>query len=149
MNELREIKGVIEGLFAGAHWKLIGALAAGVFHFVFGAELTPLGVLGGLMLLDLVTGIWVAGAAGEISSKGCRRGALKFVVYLILMSAAALADKVIPVRVAFSSMTAYLALTELISIMENVSKLGGPVPPVLLKTLKVMREKRAEAQAGS
>lgn len=148
MDEFREIKSVIQGLIMGAPWKAAFAVAAGAFHWVFGVEYTPLIVMLLLMLIDLVTGVWRACAVRDLSSRGIRRGAMKFFVYAVLMAATALTDKVIPVRVAFSTMTAYLAMTELISIMENFAALGWPVPMALIKTLKVMQDKRAASEVG-
>jgi toxin secretion/phage lysis holin len=126
--------------------KALLAILAAAFHWTFGAELTPLLVLFLLTAIDGVTGIWKAAARSELSSGGFFRGVVKFVVYLLLMTSAALADKVLPVRFAFTAMTAFLSVTEFISIMENVSLLGFPVPSALVSRLKALQVQRAGAE---
>ncbi len=122
--------------------KAVFAAAAAAFHFTFGAEWTPLVVMLALISVDGLTGVWKACVARELSSRGFRRGALKFFVYLLLMASCALGDKVMPFRFAFTAMTAFLAMTELISIMENVAALGWPVPTLLVSRLKVLQASR-------
>lgn len=89
-----------------------------------------------LISFDTVTGVWKAAQAGNVSSRGFFKFAAKILVYFILLGTAATIDRALPVHFSLTVMGSFLAITEGISILENVSLLGFPVPERLMKTLK-------------
>lgn len=132
----------------------LGALCA------YGVQLlVPVLVLVVVMLLDYATGMTKAWNAGELSSRVGLRGILKKVGYLVIVAVAAVVDWLLrygadtlgwdwPVEFLFASIVIiWLVINELLSILENVSAIGAPVPgflQALLKKLKVHTEDTAE-----
>lgn len=120
--------------------------------------LVPVLVLVVVMLLDYATGMTKAWNAGELSSRVGLRGILKKVGYLVIVGVAAVVDWLLrygadtlgwdwPVEFLFASIVIiWLVINELLSILENVSAIGAPVPgflQALLKKLKVHTEDTA------
>ena len=101
-----------------------------------------------LITFDLISGIFAAKKSGElIESRKVLKSAIKLAVYGILVSASHLTDVVvsIPETWTFSMniegiMIAFLAATELISIIENFGKAGFAVPKKLLNRLQEYTE---------
>jgi toxin secretion/phage lysis holin len=91
-----------------------------------------------LVSFDLLMGVIAAyHAKEEITSRRMLKSGSKYATYLVLCSAAFLTESIIPgVTLIDQAMVSYLAVTELISIMENASKLGFSVPTALLNRLK-------------
>jgi toxin secretion/phage lysis holin len=116
-------------------------------HWMFGKSAQAVITVACLICVDTMTGFVKASKKDALSSSGFFRAATKFIVYLLLMSGGALVDKVLPVAFACPMMVVFLAITEMISIMENAGEAGFPVPTALLKHLKVMRDK-AEGPDG-
>lgn len=97
-----------------------------------------------LILFDTITGFLKAYKADTVSSSGFFRFALKIMVYWILMATSGLLDKIadssIPIK-ALPVVAAFLAITEAISIFENVAALGYPIPSWLMDLIKVAKSK--------
>ena len=64
----------------------------------------------------------------------------------MLIVTGALVDKVSPTGFALALMAAFLAMTEAISIMENVAQLGFPVPEKLINVLRNLNEDKAREE---
>ena len=98
-----------------------------------------------LICMDFVTGISAAKKSGEeIKSAGIFRSALKVLLYLMMVSAAHITELAVPIIGSFGDETiiAFLALTELISILENVGRLGFSVPQKMLNKLQELRDSK-------
>lgn len=90
-----------------------------------------------LLIFDAVTAMWAANKVGEkLQSHKMFRSAFKTTAYFTLISAAFVAEKAIPLNVIDDTVIAFLATTELISILENTSKAGYAIPTALLEKLK-------------
>ena len=89
-----------------------------------------------LIIFDTITGLLLACKRKEVSSGGFFRVAMKCCMYFILILTGRLVDKVVPYAFAASIIESFLAVTEGLSIMENLSGLGFPVPIKLVKMLK-------------
>lgn len=115
----------------------------GAFEFFYGVQDNQsLVALTVLVVLDLATGVWSTKNTGEpITSRRLFKTAVKWFVYLTLVAAAHLAETVVPgVSFVDESMLSFLALTELVSIMENVGKMGYTMPQKLLGMLRQKKE---------
>ncbi len=128
----------------------------------YGAQLVvPLAVLLAAMLADYLTGMAKAWSAGELCSRIGVRGIVKKVGYLTVVGAAGVTDWLLRyglaqagIEVHFDFLIAavvivWLIVNELISILENVAALGGPVPPFLsrlMARLKNAVEKKSEEE---
>ena len=144
------IKGVVTVIFAGA---------AAYFHQLLG----PLVILVIVMVADYITGMAAAWVTGTISSRQGILGIIKKCGYLFAVGVAVVVDYVIVEAAAGTGMdlgnfhifgllvTIWLALNECISILENLSEIGVPLPGFLsaiVKRLKKSAEKTGEAHAN-
>lgn len=96
-----------------------------------------------LVIMDFVTAM-VACLRCEVGihSRGVFRSALKIAIYFLLVSAGFMAEKAIPVTFIDETIMAFLATTELISILENISKAGFATPTGLLGWLKEFNNRK-------
>lgn len=135
-----------EDVFKAAVAAAIGALVAyGVQLFI------PCIVLVVVMLLDYITGMVKAWEAGELSSKIGIKGILKKLGYLVIVSVACVVDWCVRYGVESAGMDwkfeflfasivlLWLVINELISILENVSAIGVPVPSFLTAIINKLK----------
>jgi len=93
-----------------------------------------------LVLLDAVVGVTKAIRNGDFSwSAGFKRSGQKFMVYVVMLLASGILDTEFPGQYASNTMKTFLMVTEAISIMENISALGWPVPLKILQLLKMQK----------
>ncbi len=133
------LKGIGEFFFL----KVIPSFIIPIFGVFFGFD-NPL-ILRAIVLLivfDFITGIIAARHTGQvIKSKGIVRSAFKIAIYGLLISAGHLAEQVTPgTWYIQNGIVVFLALTELISIIENVGKMGYAIPKKLLSQLQKFRD---------
>lgn len=125
--------------------KCISVLAAILVQFHFG-DLSHklLSALFMLMVFDFITGVWASNQAGEsIKSAKIFRTAWKFVLYFMAVSAGYFTELVIGTDLFIAkTIMIFLAVTELISIFENIEKGGYPMPTNLIKKLKELVSKK-------
>lgn len=123
--------------------KCLGAWIFAVYSFSFGTvqEQADLAILI-LVIFDFITALANAKKQGiPITGSLALHTPVKIVFYAILISAAHLTGVTAPfVSDMFDyTITAFLAITELISIMENLGKMGIAVPQKMLNTLQGLR----------
>ena len=138
---------------------MVLAAAVGALCSYCAQLVVPLTVLVAVMLADYITGMAKAWSAGELCSRTGVKGIVKKVGYLMVVGAAGAADWLIRyglaqagIEVEFDFLLAamviiWLIVNELISILENVAAMGGPVPSFLSKLLARLKnvvEKKAE-----
>lgn len=126
--------------------KLPLSMLSTVIAFLIGAENGMLfAALVVLITFDLVTGgIFVPFKTGvPIESVKILKTVSKLVAYSLFVSAAYLTESIVP-GTTFLDITAlsYLALTEFVSIMENLGNLGYAMPNRLLNRVKDMKLER-------
>lgn len=119
--------------------KCVASIVGILLQFHFGDISRPLLVaIFMLILFDFITGIWAAKITGEsIKSSKIFRTAWKFVLYFMVVSAGYFAELVIGMELYIAkTIMIFLALTELISILENAEKGGYNMPTQLYNKLK-------------
>lgn len=139
--------------------KLTKALLSGAgaaISIYFDAMAVPLCVLTAAMAADYVSGVAAAWFAGELNSKKGKHGAIKKVCYMLLVFAAALCDWLAACGINYLGIeyksefyfgilvAVWLILNELLSILENCTQIGLPIPKFmkpLAERLKIMVEK--------
>lgn len=114
--------------------------------------MVPLIVLVCVMLLDYITGLAKAWHRGELSSRVGVRGILKKLGYVVTVAVAGIMDWLIAYGLAQAGIdvhlpfllgmivTCWLIINELISILENVAAMDGPVPPWLGRILNKLKQ---------
>lgn len=142
------------GLTAGA-----AALGAWVLARV-GALLPVLLVLLGVMILDYITGMVKAGIAGTLNSTRGWQGLLKKLMYAVTVAIAMVADYLLYIggsqigidmheSAYFGTLVSiWLIINECMSILENLSEIGVPMPGFLGRILQRVQGKVDEAGNG-
>lgn len=136
--------------------KLSLAAALAALMTYLGQIIVPVLILCGVMLLDYLTGVHAAFVNHELSSRVGLIGILKKLSYLALVAVACVIDymistvgaqlgAVIAVQFVGQLVTFWLIINELISILENIHKIGGPVPPFVGSLLNHLRGKVEES----
>lgn len=134
MNNINYIKGVVVSVGTGLTW-------------FFGTWDTALAVLVCFMVLDYVTGLLRAYVNKEVSSdvglKGIARKAVIFVVLIV----AVLLDRLLNTgNWVFRTLICYFYIAnESISLLENCSSLGLPIPEQLKEALIQLKEGNKKA----
>lgn len=126
--------------------KLVISAAAAALMTYLSEMIISVMVLVFVMLLDYCTGVHAAYVQHTLSSRVGILGILKKMSYLAMVAAACVIDwllitvgaklgAVITVQFVGLLVTFWLIVNELISILENIDKAGGPVPPFVEKLL--------------
>lgn len=124
----------------------LGALAA-----YFNVLLVPLAILICVMVIDYGTGMAEAYINKTLNSRIGVKGILKKIGYLVLVCVGGVVDYLIgaglaSVGIDYSSycfgliVAVWLIINELISILENLSELGTPIPPFLVKIVHRLKD---------
>ncbi|WP_039232440.1 phage holin family protein, partial [Clostridium novyi] len=111
-----------------------------VNHFLGGWD-TILQTLMLLMMLDYITGIICAGKDKSLSSSAGFKGLCKKIIILIIVGVGVSVDNATGANGMIRSMLIFFyASMEGISILENATRAGVPVPKQLKETLVQLRE---------
>lgn len=128
------------------------AVAIGALISYFNILLIPILVLIAVMLIDYITGLTSAYRNGKLKSKTGLIGILKKVSYLVLVAVGGVVDYLICSGLATAGfdfgityccgliVCVWLIINELISILENLSELGTPIPPFLVKIVHRLKD---------
>ena len=143
------IMGLVTVIFAGA---------AAYFHQLVG----PLIVLGVVMIADYITGMAAAWVTRTISSRQGVVGIIKKIGYLFAVAVAVVVDYIIHSAALGANLdlqgfnffgllvAVWLILNECVSILENLSEIGVPLPGFLMeivRRLKKSAEKKGDDAA--
>ena len=130
---------------------IASTIMAGITAYLYRVSI-PIIVLIVFMFFDYVSGIIAAWFNGSLNSKIGLRGIVKKVCYLIVVCVAMGVDYLIYVGMEQAGIhislsyivgmvvTVWLIINEMISILENASKvIGKPAPPMLQKLLAKLK----------
>lgn len=129
---------------------VISLIIAGVSAY-FQIIAIPLIVLTAVMLVDYITGMVAAYTKAELSSRKGLRGIFKKIGYFCLVAVGITTDYIIcsalssigitsEVTMVFGLIvTIWLIINELISILENLTKLEVPIPDFLVKVISRLK----------
>lgn len=129
----------------------IASAALATFAVYMGALAVPIIVLMAMMILDYLSGMAVAWSQNNLSSKIGAKGIIKKVGYMALIVVAMGVDYLIYSGIAVTGLevgynmwfgllvAVWLIINEMISILENLGKLGVPIPEFLTKIIKRLK----------
>lgn len=124
--------------------QILAAAGAGLCGFLWGEFDGMLYALITFMVLDYLSGVLVAITQKELSSKVGFKGIAKKACILMLVAVGHLVDEHVlggAAKAACRSMVAgFYAANEGISVLENASALGIPLPKKLVVVLKQLKE---------
>jgi len=135
------------------HKGLQAVLTAAVTAFTvyFNALAVPLIVLLIMMIIDYISGMSAAWREGTLNSKKGVDGIIKKVGYMALVAVAMGVDYLIfsgftavNVSIGFNMLfgilvAVWLIINEMISVLENLSRIGVPIPQFLTKVVKRLK----------
>lgn len=134
---------IIQTTFEPTIIKLLVSLLL-TFGFLFG-EFHTEGIVAVLMLMtfDTVLGVMASWQEGQaITSRRFGRVVQKGCVYLMAISAGYFTDITIGWEFVQSTMVAFIAVTEFLSINENMGRLGFETPKKLLNQLEGFKSQK-------
>lgn len=131
------------------NWKLLMIPAfsfiASIISSVFGGWNELMLLLLIAVILDYIFGILVAYIKGTISSQVGWKGITKKVFIFALVAVAHIADVVLGDKNIIRDATILFYLcNECISILENATKAGVPIPKALMNALQIINQKQKE-----
>lgn len=122
----------------------LGAYFIAFLIWLIGGWDTLAKVLFALMFLDYLTGLIVGYKMQNLNSQRAFKGLRKKLLILVILCGASLMHKLVP-DLAFRTLVGmFYCATELLSIIENVAKVGVPIPNKLKKALEQLREEKEE-----
>lgn len=127
----------------------IGTLT-GVGSYLFGGWSALLEVLFALIIFDYVTGIFASGIEGKLSSKIGTKGILKKLLLVSMVAVAHFVDMILGTggNVIRDATIGFFAANELLSIIENAGRAGIKLPPILTRSVDLLREKQDPNDKG-
>jgi len=139
---------------------IVSAAFAGLMYYL-GIVSIPIIILICAMIIDYATGMTAAFYNAELSSKKGIKGIIKKVGYLALVAAAMILDWLISqglqqinvnmnYSVFFAVLVAvWLIINELISVLENLSRMGVPIPNFLKNLINRLKTTVDESEEKS
>lgn len=125
-------------------WLYFGMVSGMFISFLGGADNLLIALMA-FIVIDFVTGMLSAISSGSLSSKVGHRGVLKKLAYFLLVGFAHVVDVyVINVETDYKFRAVAIVLilaNEGISILENLSELGVPIPKKLLGLFENMKNR--------
>ena len=140
------IQVLIAKIFRGIELKLLAGLGIAVLSFLFDSVyLDAMIAILVLMVFDFITAIAAQKKKGNlIHSAKVFRSAKKVATYFMLISAGRMSEiathGILPII--DETIMGFLAVTELISILENVGYMGYAIPQKLLNQLEKYRDEQ-------
>lgn len=137
MEHIHYIIHKANALFEPSIAKMVASILIASSSFLFGdiyhQALTAIVML---MVMDTILGVAAAYANNEvITSRRFANSVVKGIVYFTAISASYFADITIPYNFIQSTMIGFVGITEFISILENIGRLGYKTPKKLLNQL--------------
>lgn len=124
-------------------YKFAMAVLGGLVGFVFGGWTTLLGILLSVVVADLLTGIIASGIEGKLNSSKGMKGIAKKVVVFFVVAVAHMLDIALGYNgnILRDATIFFFLANESLSILENVARIGVPIPGVLKRAIDILNEK--------
>lgn len=124
------------------------AVIATFLTYIFGTWDAAIGVLIVLMVLDYITGVVYAYVNKNINSEIGFKGLLKKCLVLVVLIVAVMLDRLLNTGDwVFRTLVCYFYIAnEGISLLENISKLGVPIPAKIKDALEQLNKEETEEQ---
>lgn len=135
---------------ANTYFKSFIAAGGAAVSYLYGGWSDLLGILLAFVIVDYMTGFLASATEGKLSSAiGCRGIAKKACIFVVV-AIAHLVDTSMGSSHLFRDATIFFYLAnELLSMLENMGRLGVPIPPVISEAVAVLQGKSGKKdQAG-
>ena len=118
----------------------LSAIFGGLGGFLFGKWDLPLKILLAGMVLDYISGMLKAFYFREVSSRIGYKGLIKKTGILFTIVVANLTDTILGLTMFRSAICMFFCVNEFISVLENVSVIGVPIPDIFKDRLIQVRK---------
>ncbi len=126
----------------GARLSLVCGVVGGLLSSMYGGWTPALSVLLYLVIGDYVSGLIASVIDGTgLSSRVGFKGIAKKVAIFFLVLVAHKLDVAMGVRILMSVVVYFYVANELISVIENLGRIGVPIPKQWIQVIKVLKEK--------
>jgi len=123
-------------------FKTIVAFGGAAASFLFGGWSSLLSILLTFVVLDYITGVVAAAKEGKLNSEVGAWGIAKKVGMFAIIAVAHLVDSAVGDAHLFRDAAIFFFLAnELLSIIENLGRIGVPIPPGLKNAVEILRGK--------
>jgi toxin secretion/phage lysis holin len=123
------------------------AVAGAISSFAFGGWSTMLGVLLALAVVDYLSGFTAAALEGKLSSDVGYRGIAKKIGLFVVVALAAWIDRALGNGHAIrEAATFWYTANEILSVVENLGRIGVPIPPIITKAVAMLKAKGEAAK---
>jgi len=128
---------IVENIF-----KTIVAVGGAAASYLFGGWSSLLSILLTFVVFDYITGVVAAGKEGKLSSEVGLWGIPKKVAIFAIVAVAHLVDTALGDAHLFRDAAIFFYLAnELLSITENLGRIGVPIPGAIQRAVEVLRGK--------
>ena len=123
-------------------FKPVVAVSGAAASYLFGGWSSLLTILLTFVVLDYITGVVAAAKEGKLNSEVGAWGIAKKVGTFVIVAVAHLVDSALGDAHLFRDAAIFFFLAnELLSVIENLGRIGVPIPPVLQRAVEVLRGK--------
>ena len=123
------------------------AVAGSIASYLFGGWSSLLSILLTFVVIDYITGVSAAAKEGKLNSEVGAWGIVKKVSIFAIVAIAHLIDRALGDSHLFRDAAIFFYLAnELISVLENIGRLGAPIPPGLKQAIEILRGKSGDKQ---
>lgn len=112
------------------------------FSYIFGPINQLFMILVGLVAIDYVSGVIAAFIKKSVSSQVGFKGILRKVLIFVIVAVAHMLDLLLETSVVRDMVIIFYIANEILSIVENVSKSGVPIPPIILEKIQLFRKRK-------
>ena len=128
-------------------YKSLIAVGGAAASFLFGGWSSLLTILLVFVVFDYITGVLAAGKEGKLNSEVGLWGIPKKVAIFAIVAVAHLVDSALGDAHLFRDAAIFFYLAnELLSIIENIGRMGVPIPEKLKGAVEVLRGKGEKVQ---
>lgn len=122
--------------------KAIAAVGGAVISFMFGGWTQLMTVLVVFIIIDFLSGVALAFKDGRAASKELWYGVTRKIGTLAIVAVAHFLDTIIGDAHLIRDAAIFFYLAgELLSLIENIGRLGVPIPPVIRRAIEVLRKR--------
>ena len=122
--------------------KFLVAIGGSIVSYLYGSFDSILMIFTILVAIDYVSGILASGFEGKLSSQIGYKGIAKKIMIFALIAVAHFVDQLVGNNHLIRDATIFFYMAnEILSIIENASRLGIPVPDFLKKAVTLLQNK--------
>jgi toxin secretion/phage lysis holin len=124
-------------------YKTLLAVTGSAVSFLFGGWPALMETLLIFIIIDYITGMLASGMEGKLSSTVGLKGIAKKIAILIMVVVAHFIDQLLESVNLFRDAAIFFYISnELLSIIENMGRIGLPVPTKIRKAVEILKSKK-------